>query len=207
MASAQPLIYYKFDAAYLDGLRMHDPSIEDHFTSYFSRMLQIKLRRLSGDMERGNDIRQETFARVLTAIRVPGIIRQPGCLGAFVSTVCNNILHESFRSKKRYQPLEELSIEPQDVARNPEAAFIGMERIRDVRSAISCLPHKEKAVLVAIFFEQKDKDDICRQLGITRTHLRVLLHRAKKKLRTTYKRSMHPTSKNLLLGPASSGNS
>jgi len=190
MTSAQPLTYFKFDAAYLHGLRTHDPSVEDHFASYFSRVLQMKLRRLSGDIERRSDISQETFVRVLTAIRVPGTIRQPDRLGAFVSTVCSNILHESFRLKKRYQPLEGLPSEPQDCTRSPEAAFIAKERMRNMRSAISGLPHKEKAVLLAICFEQRDKNDICKQLGISRTHLRVLLHRAKRRLHRTRKTSI-----------------
>lgn len=188
MTSAQPLTYYEFDAAYLHGLEAHDPHTEDHFVSYFNSVLRAKLRGCSPNAEEQNDIRQETFARVLTAIRTPGRIRQPECLGAFVTTVCNNILHESFRTEKCYQPIEDLPAEPQDCARNPEAVYIGQETTRKMKDALSCLPHKERALLLAIFLEQKDKDEVCNQLGISRSYLRVLLYRAKKNLRRIVQR-------------------
>jgi RNA polymerase sigma-70 factor (ECF subfamily) len=34
-----------------------------------------------------------------------------------------------------------------------------------------------------IFIEERDKDDVCRELGIDRDYLRVLLHRAKMRCR------------------------
>src|SRR6267154_1356505 len=120
MASAQPLTYYEFGADYVHGLNARDPDIERHFVGYFSSLLQGKLRRHSANVEQRNDIRQETFARVLTAVRTHGRIRQPEHLGAFVSTVCNHILYESFRLGKHYQPIGDLPAEPLDPGRSPE---------------------------------------------------------------------------------------
>jgi RNA polymerase sigma-70 factor (ECF subfamily) len=187
MTSAQPLTYYEFDAAYLHGLKVHDPLTEDHFVGYFNSVLRMKLRGRSPNVEQQNDIRQETFARVLTAIRTPGRIRQPERLGAFVTSVCNNILYESFRTEKRYQPIEALPAEPQDCARSPEAVYTGEEAARKVKDAVSCLPYKERTVLRAIYFEEKDKDEICTQFGINRSNLQVLLHRAREKFLRIYK--------------------
>ncbi len=34
-----------------------------------------------------------------------------------------------------------------------------------------------------LFYEQRDKDEVCRTLGVDRGYLRVLIHRAKSKLR------------------------
>jgi RNA polymerase sigma-70 factor (ECF subfamily) len=34
-----------------------------------------------------------------------------------------------------------------------------------------------------LFFDERDKDDICRELNIDRNYLRVLLHRAKNRFR------------------------
>jgi RNA polymerase sigma-70 factor, ECF subfamily len=190
MASAQSLTFYEFDSDYLHGLNTRDPDIEDHFVGYFSSLLHGKIRRRSSSLEQMNDIRQETFVRVLTAIRTHGRIRQPERLGAFVSTVCDNILYESFRSEKHYQPIADLPAEPLDPGRSPEAILAGTEATTELRLAMSRMPHREKTVLTAVFLEQKDKDEVCRQLGISRSNLRVLLHRAKKKLRQLY-RNMH----------------
>jgi RNA polymerase sigma-70 factor (ECF subfamily) len=41
-------------------------------------------------------------------------------------------------------------------------------------------------VLRAIFFEERDKDEVCRELGITRDNLRLLLYRAKQKFKDLY---------------------
>ena len=183
MASTQPLTYYEFDADYLHGLNKRNPDIEGHFVEYFSNFLQMKLRRRSANVEQMNDIRQETFARVLAAIRTQGRVRQPECLGAFVSTVCNNIFYEVVRSGNHYQPIGDLQTEPHDPGRSPEAIVTSSEAAADLRSALSRMPQRERTVLSAIFLEQKDKDEICRQLGINRGNLRVLLHRAKKRLR------------------------
>ena len=53
------------------------------------------------------DARQETFFRVLKALRQPGGIQSPGGFGAFVNSVCNNVLFEMYRSHSRTTPLED----------------------------------------------------------------------------------------------------
>jgi RNA polymerase sigma-70 factor (ECF subfamily) len=37
--------------------------------------------------------------------------------------------------------------------------------------------------------EEIDKDEVCRQFGVNRTYLRVLLHRAKQSFRAHYEKS------------------
>ena len=37
-----------------------------------------------------------------------------------------------------------------------------------------------------LFFEERDKDEICRELNVDRNYLRVLLHRAKSKFRDRF---------------------
>ena len=55
-----------------------------------------------------------------------------------------------------------------------------------MREALDDLPQKEKQLLRWLFFEGRDKDDICRDLNIDRNYLRVLLHRAKNRFRDQY---------------------
>ena len=43
--------------------------------------------------------------------------------------------------------------------------------------------------LKAIFFEEKEKDEVCREFGVDRGYLRVLLHRAKQSFRDIYMES------------------
>jgi hypothetical protein len=85
------LQFHSFDAIYVEKLCAGDRATQEHFTTYFSALLQIKLRSRLRSSQAVEDVRQETFARVLTVLRRDGGLRQPERLGAFVNTVCNNI--------------------------------------------------------------------------------------------------------------------
>src|SRR5262245_4174119 len=98
---------FEFDRAYLDRLAAGDPDTERHFTRYFGDLLSIKLRSRLRSPAQVEDARQETFLRVMKALRQPGGIQSPGGFGAFVNTVCNNVLFEMYRAHTRTTPLED----------------------------------------------------------------------------------------------------
>jgi sigma-70-like protein len=56
-----------------------------------------------------------------------------------------------------------------------------------VRRVLAKLPEKDRKILQALFFEQRDKNEVCMQLGVSREYLRVLLHRAKRQFEAEYK--------------------
>jgi RNA polymerase sigma-70 factor (ECF subfamily) len=186
MATAQFVPSCEFDAAYISGLRAHDPAIENHFVKYFSPILQRKLRRHSSSWILTSDVQQETFTRVLAAIRAGWKIHRPERLGAFVSGVCNNVLFELWRSGRRYQPLENVEPCRADEAMLPHDIFVRGETARQTRLVLSRLSVKNKRLLEAIFFEETDRDQLCEELGVSRTNLRLLLHRAKKQFIDEY---------------------
>ena len=93
--------FFAFDASYLDKLRAGDAHIEEHFVNYFSELIRIKLRSRLNSRESIEDVRQETFVRVLSLLRGEGGLRQPDRLGPFVNSVCNNVLLEHYRSPKK----------------------------------------------------------------------------------------------------------
>jgi RNA polymerase sigma-70 factor (ECF subfamily) len=41
-----------------------------------------------------------------------------------------------------------------------------------------------------VFLEERDKDEVCRDFGVDRNYLRVLLHRAKQTFKYHYMKSM-----------------
>ncbi len=75
---------FPFDEAYVDRLRNLDQPAEQHFVSYFERLLRIKLRARLFASETVEELRQETLARVIAALRAQGGVRRPERLGAFV---------------------------------------------------------------------------------------------------------------------------
>src|SRR5262245_55156389 len=178
---------YAFDRAYLDRLAAGDADTERHFTQYFGQLLSIKLRSRLRSPALIEDAKQETFLRVLNAVRQQGGIQSAGGFGAFVNTVCNNVLFELYRSESRTSPLEEeVGARVPDASLDVESTMTIDEDRTRVRHVMAALPAKEKQLLHWLFFEECDKDEVCRRLNIDRNYLRVLLHRAKLRFKTEF---------------------
>ncbi len=132
-------------------------------------------------------MKQETFARCLKLLRSPGGIRNAERLGPLVNSICNNVLSEHFRAGRRTEPLEDQPAE-RFIAREPDALsrIITDDTRRIVRQVLEKLPARDQAILRAVFLEEREKDDLCREIGVTRDYIRVLLHRAKQSFREVY---------------------
>jgi RNA polymerase sigma-70 factor (ECF subfamily) len=188
-SSGGRLNFEAFDRAYIDRLTHGDPETERHFTSYFSDLLTIKLRARIRSAQLIEDIKQETFLRVLTLARKPDGLKFPERLGALVNSVCHNVLLEFIRSDSRHPQLAENSPEPEATV-NLEGDLISEERSRHVREVLDRLPEKDRRLLGAVFLEERRKDDICAQMGVDRDYLRVLVHRAKEQFRQRHLKSI-----------------
>ena len=180
--------FFDFDKEYFRRLQGRDPRTENHFVAYFGDLLQIKLRSRLSSKQAIEDIRQETFARVLAAVRSEAGIREPERLGAFVNSVCNNVLLEFYRASSRNPEEAENAPELADPTIDLDGFLASKETSAMVRSVLQRLPEKDRLLLRAIFLEEKDKDQVCRELGVERDYLRVLLHRAKQSFRSLYEK-------------------
>ena len=186
MGTAHCMDFHQFNEAYLHELRAQDVTTEAHFVSYFTKILNNKLRRRLACPEHIKDVQQETLLRAWAAVRAEGGIRQPERFGAFVSSVCNNILRESYRSRARTRPLDDMPSDPADKAPAADGVLLAEETRRQVQQVLAKLPAKDRKILLAVFFEQRDKDEVCGELGVSREYLRVLLHRAKQQFMAEY---------------------
>jgi RNA polymerase sigma-70 factor, ECF subfamily len=179
---------FSFDKDYVDRLRDRDPGTEQHFVAYFGEILGTMLRARYLPPERVDDVRQETLARVIATLRREGGIRQPERFGAFVNSVCKNVLRENVRDWHRSQGAESEHVDVPDKLVDLEQALISKETKEKVREILDELGKRDRELLRAIFLEERDKDTICRELGVDREYLRVLLHRAKERFRSSYYR-------------------
>jgi RNA polymerase sigma-70 factor, ECF subfamily len=180
--------FFAFDGAYVERLRAGDPSTEQHFVAYFEKLLRIKLRSrwLASDIV--DDLSQETLVRVVAKVREDGGVRQPDRFGAFVNSICNFVLQEHYRSYGKNQPLEEVHMDIPDKALDLEGMLVTKQSAEQVRRILDGMPKRDRDLLRAIFLEDKEKDSICRDLGVDREYLRVLVHRAKDKFKALYEK-------------------
>lgn len=181
------LQFNTFDAGYVQNLCAGDARTQAHFVNYFSALIHIKLRSRLQSFHAIEDVRQETFARVLALLGKGGALRRPEALGAFVNSVCNNVLLEHYRQSSRNRSLDEEG-HPELPATDPDMlGVMAAEQLKTkVREILQDMPAKDRALLKAVFLDEKDRDEVCREFGVDREYLRVLLFRAKQEFKTEY---------------------
>jgi RNA polymerase sigma-70 factor (ECF subfamily) len=183
--------FVTFDASYVSKLRAGDAPTEQHFITYFSELILLKLRPRLRRPEQIEDVKQETFSRTLSLIRSEGGLRHAERLGPLVNSICNNVLMEQYRSSGRVEALEDGAAE-QLVETRPNALsmVISDDTRKLVRRVLDGLSERDRGLLRAVFLEERDKDEVCTELGVDRDYLRVLLYRAKSSFRVVYSKQV-----------------
>ena len=60
-----------------------------------------------------------------------------------------------------------------------------------VREILDEMSERDRRILRAVFLEEQDKDGVCRDFGVDRDYLRVLVHRAKLAFKSEYLKVIH----------------
>jgi RNA polymerase sigma-70 factor (ECF subfamily) len=187
---------FAFTREYVERLREGDPSTEQHFVAYFDQLLRIKLRARMLASETVEDLRQETYIRVLVNLRKgEDAVHQPERFGAYVNSICNYVLMEFYRASNKTSPWDDSYLELPDHAVNTEGLLVSKQSKERVRQVLESMPKKDRDLLWAFFIEEKDKDEVCVQFGVDRDYFRVLLHRAKDKFRVLYEKDREGLSR------------
>jgi len=189
------LDFHSFDASYVKRLADGDPATESHFSAYFRKFIGLKLRARRLTPSVSDDILQETMFRVLRALRQGAGVSQPERFGAYVNSVCNNVLLEFLNKQKRNPSVPENTPEPADDRIDMDASLITQERKQIVGEVLDGLKSKDREILRLVFLEENNREEICNKLGVESGYLRVLLHRAKERFAEAYlkRRGAPPT--------------
>lgn len=179
----QDLVRASFDRDYVERLQHRDPETERHFVDYFGKLLRIKLHSRLRNTQMVEDLTQETFLRVLNAIRRKDGIQSPEALGGYVNSVCNNLLFELNRCRSRAEFITFEQFDPPDQSVSAESTLVTEESKELVRRVLEELPSKDRDLLRMVFYEDIDRGAICRNFRISPEYLRVLVHRAKARFR------------------------
>jgi RNA polymerase sigma-70 factor (ECF subfamily) len=191
------LQFYGFDDSYIERLRSGDFRTQEHFVVYFSELIRLKLRSRLRSPEAIEDVRQEIFARVFAVLRSKEGLRQANRLGAFVNTVCNNVLLEHYRSSSRTASREDDGehVDVPDERADVLGGVLTHETAETVREILESLSERDRRLLREVFLEERDKDEVCKDFGVDRNYLRVLLHRAKQTFKSKYIKNIAGESK------------
>jgi RNA polymerase sigma-70 factor, ECF subfamily len=176
---------YKFDEDYLHRLKEHDPATEGHFLAYFSQRLNSILRRVERTDLNIDDVRQETFARVWFQIS-QGNLQHPQSFGSYVSAVCRQVLQEKYHDFAGKIEASETEGETPGL----EDEMVRFEYGALVHRILDELSERDREILRARFFDDKDNEKICGDFGVDRDYLRVLFHRAVRRFGELYSKTM-----------------
>lgn len=139
-----------------------------------ARPLWSYLYRVLGDAARAEDLVQDTFLRLLRA-RIGGLDDDERRAYAF--RVAGNLAMDLFRKGKRDDALH-AAVERDAPRDRPPAA-----RDLDVARSFGQLEPRERAMLWLAYVEGSAHDEIAKSLGLRSGSIRVLLFRARRKLR------------------------
>ena len=103
--------------------------------------------------------------------------------GAFLNGVCRNVILE-YRRRVRREPLIDPDVPIPDTAIRPEAEILEMRDAID--NSLAELAERDRLILRSLYLEGKEKEEICKEWGMTDAQFRVVLFRAKERFRRAY---------------------
>lgn len=148
---------------------------EAAFTSFYaktSRALWAYVYRVTGNAADADDIAQEAFCRLLRAGPESGEEEWR----RYLYRIASNLVVDRWRDRKRQQEDEQVhafAVPPQS----------GREDDEDVARTFATLTPRERALLWLAYVEGESHEDIAASLGLGRRSIKVLLFRARRRLR------------------------
>jgi RNA polymerase sigma-70 factor (ECF subfamily) len=162
------------------------------YEKYSAKVYYLALRqsRCPHDAE---DVRAETFLRVLLAIR-GNQIRSAAALPGFILGTTRNVLRELF-SRRQQAGDSAADLATTDLAvPSHEKLFLDAEVRQAIEQTIVRLKPRERDLLRMHFYEELPPEEIARRSGIARERVRLVKSRALKRFRQVYARLQGSTT-------------
>lgn len=137
------------------------------------------IRRQSPSEADAADITQDTFLRAQKAFSKYDPRR---AFAPWIFTLARRQLADFYRQRR--QPHESIETEPEDPGDNPREQAAAVEQAEHVWKLAAGLKPKHHQVLLLHYEEAFSVEEIARIMGLTQTHVKVLLFRARSALKT-----------------------
>jgi RNA polymerase sigma-70 factor (ECF subfamily) len=173
------------DVELVESIRRGEQGAEAELYRRFApRVYYLAVRNLRS-REDAEDVRAETFLRVIQAIR-DGRFRNPPALAGFILGSTHNVVREVLRRRSRGErPLaDDEDAEPAA----PEPPPPDPIAIRTLEHVASRLKPREREFLKMYYYDELPADEIARRLGIREERVRLVKSRVLKSFREMYTR-------------------
>jgi len=167
-------------------IRAGDRAAEGLLVERYGRGLLSLLRRKTGDPVLAEDLWQDTLRIALEHLRKDEV-HEPERLAAFLHGIASNLVITHFRRERRRATRPDL----EDVNRAPDPgggqfADLSREQVaRCVRTLLDELGNsRDRDILLRYYLYDRDKEEICAELGLDHLHFNRVLFRAKDRFRT-----------------------
>ena len=163
-----------------DGVQLPDCLTEDTLRE-LGGVLNSYARRAVGDPDLAADLVQET---ALAAMRGAGSFEGRSSLRSWLLGILSHKVMDHHRRVKRapaLQPADDKELTARGPS--PERRAQGKQALDIVERALQDVPHTERLAVLLVDVEGMSRQEACNAMDVRPTHLRVLLHRGRHRLR------------------------
>ena len=154
---------------------------------------------ITGNASTAEEVVQETWASVLRSLRT---FEGRSSLRTWVHRVCANVALARSRQEERAPVPDEPVVDPDRfdeqghwrdppvrwAEETPEALVTRREVMECIERIVAMLPLRQRAVITLRDVQGFSAEDACEILGVSAVHQRVLLHRARSRVRAECER-------------------
>ncbi len=153
------------------------------FQALYPRLYSYLLARV-GDPETAQDLTADAFARAWQAW---GQLEHPEACATYIFSIARHLVASHYRRLLRAERANGRLSRQGDMPMlaEPDELFFHQEDKREVMEALEILSSQEQEVLRLRFEAELGSKEIGRILGIKEAYVRVVIHRALRKLRKT----------------------
>jgi len=149
---------------------------------FWQRARLYGLRHLRGVTE-AEDLAQQVMEVTLTALR-NGRVDDLELLDRYMFGVCRNVAHALRRAGERTtKAAQRLALEPAPALQQPPEPPWGTQSVEHLTVCLAGLSQREQRVVQLSFAQWLSSPEIAEQLGVAPGNIRVIRHRALRKLR------------------------
>ncbi len=141
------------------------------------------LLSLCHDHHLAEDLTQETFFRAYLHFEEI----QPGSLKPWLFRVAHHAYIDYWRKHRRQMPVPHETLSKSPVPERLEDRILLQDEVKQVMKSIAALPEKQKQAILLHDVHQFSYQESSEIMGVSLSHFKVLLFRARQKIRKLHK--------------------